>query len=164
MTTSILVAAAEDGVISEKGGHPWHLPAELRYFKQVTMGHPMIMGRKTHESIGKALKGRLNIVLSRNPNYKPAEGAVLARSLGEALVAAQPADEVFIIGGEEVFNEALGFADRIYLTRIKIKVPGDRFFKFEPNGWEQVSSDKHKADDKNQYDYEFTVLERAKTD
>lgn len=164
MTTSLLVASAENGVIAEKNGHPWHLPAELRYFKQVTMGHPMIMGRRTHESIGKALKGRLNIVLSRNPKYQVAEGAVLANSLPEALGIAGKAegsDEVFVIGGEEIFKESLVLVDRIYLTKIHIEVPGDRFFHFDESHWKCVSNEAHKADDKNKYDYTFTIWERS---
>lgn len=161
---STIVATAEGSVIGKEGGMPWYLPAELAHFKELTMGHPIIMGRKTHESIGRSLPGRYNIVITRDKGYEPAEGSVVANSLGEALKMAKKqdgADEIFIIGGEQIYAQAIPLLDRIYLTRVKAKVDGDRFFKYDPTKWEEVSSEQHKADDKNKYDYEFVILERA---
>lgn len=123
------------------------------------MGHPIIMGRKTHESIGRPLPGRTNVVVTRNNNYT-AEGCIVVGSLDEAISKAGNGNEVFIIGGSTIYEQALPLADKIYLTRVKANVSGDIFFKLDESGWKQISSDKHQADDKNQYDYEFVVLER----
>lgn len=162
MTVSIIVAAAKNGVIGKKGGLPWYLPAELAYFKQKTMGHPIIMGRKTHESIGRTLPGRQNIVVTRDKDYRAAEGAAVVHSLNEALVQANDNGEVFIIGGEEIYQQALDKADKIYLTKVDADIDGDKFFKFNGQQWRQVFSEKHAKDDRNKYDYEFTVWERKK--
>ena len=162
MTISIIVAAADKGVIGKRGGLPWYLPAEMAYFKRNTMRHPIIMGRKTHESIGRALPGRNNIVISRNANYV-AEGCIVVNSLDEALAAAGDADEVFIIGGESIYQQALPIADRIYLTKVRAAITGDKFFRYDPKDWQQVFSEKHTADAKNKYAYEFTVLTRHNT-
>ena len=162
---SAIVATAKDGVIGKKGGLPWYLPAELAHFKEVTMGHPIIMGRRTHESIGRALLGRSNIVITHDKNYQAAEDCEVVSSLQDAIKSAETkpgAEEVFIIGGEQIYSEAMPLLDRIYLTKVDAEVEGDKFFKFDPKDWKQVSSEKHGADDKNQYDYEFVVLERKK--
>jgi dihydrofolate reductase len=159
---SLYVATSENGVIGKKNALPWYLPADLERFKQITMGHPIIMGRKTHESIGRALPGRTNIVISRNKNYR-AKDCIVVGSLDEALETAQKSegnDEIFIIGGSSVFDEALALAGRIHLTRVKARVDGDIFFKFDPTGWHQTFSEKHQKDEKNQFDYEFVTLER----
>ena len=154
---------------------PWHLPAELARFKEVTMGHPIIMGRKTHESIGRALPGRTNIVVTRNKGYR-AEGCRVAGSLDEAIELAKKSEggsaaqtskkfrrpkEIFIIGGEQIYKDAMPKLERIYLTKVDATIDGDKFFYYDPKEWKQVSSQKHPADDKNQYDFEFTVLERV---
>lgn len=172
---STIVAVAKNGVIGKEGGMPWHLPAELARFKEVTMGHPIIMGRKTHESIGRALPGRTNIVITRNKDFK-AEGCEVARSLDEAIEKANQTEggsaaqtskkfrrpkEIFIIGGEQIYKQAMPLLDRIYLTRVDAEVDGDKFFNYDPSEWKQISSEKHPADEKNQYDFEFTVLERV---
>jgi dihydrofolate reductase len=163
MIISTIVAVAENGVIGKANSTPWYLPAELAYFKQKTTGHPIIMGRKTHESIGRALPDRTNIIITSNPNYS-AEGCVVVNSLPAALEEAKKApgaEEIFVIGGESIYQEALPFIDRIYLTRVGVQVDGDRFFKFDAKAWRQTSSQKHKADERNKYDYEFAVLERS---
>lgn len=160
---SAIVATAKNGVIGKKGGLPWYLPAELAHFKEVTMGHPVIMGRRTHESIGRALPGRYNLVITSNREYQAAKGVEVVGSLDEALKIAKTKDggeETFIIGGEQVYKAAMPELNRIYLTKVNAKIKGDKFFKFNEAEWKQVSSQKNKADSKNQYDYEFVVLER----
>ena len=160
---SAIVAVAENGVIGRKGGLPWHLPAEMARFKQITMGHPIIMGRKTHESIGRALPGRYNVVITRDKDYR-AEGCEVVGSLDEAIELAKKAEgskEIFVIGGEQIYREAMPKLERIYLTKVHAKIDGDKFFYYDPKEWKQVSSEKHSPDTKNQYDFEFTVLGRA---
>lgn len=160
---SAIVATAEDGVIGKDGGLPWYLPAELAHFKELTTGHPIIMGRITHESIGRSLPGRTNIVITRDQDYKVADGSKLVSSLDSAIKLARTkggSDEIFIIGGEQIYTEALPKIEKIYLTRVKAKVSGDKFFKYNPKDWEQTSIEKHKADDKNQHDFEFVTLQR----
>jgi dihydrofolate reductase len=171
---SAIVAVADNGVIGKQGGLPWHLPAEMARFKQITMGHPIIMGRKTHESIGRALPGRTNVVITRDKSYR-AEGCEVVGSLNEAIMKAKQAErvsaaqtskkfrrprEIFIIGGEQIYREAMPVLERIYLTKVHAKIDGDKFFYYDPEEWKQVSSEKHPADSRNQYDFEFTVLER----
>ena len=160
---STIVAVAENDVIGKQGGLPWYLPAELARFKEVTMGHPIIMGRKTHESIGRALPGRTNIVITRNKDFK-AEGCKTVSSLDQAIELAKSAkgsDEIFIIGGEQIYKQAMPLLGRIYLTKVYAKVDGDKFFYYDPKDWKQISSEKHLADEKNQYDFEFNILERT---
>ncbi|MBI2009000.1 dihydrofolate reductase [Candidatus Saccharibacteria bacterium] len=161
---SLIVAATKNNVIGKENGIPWYLPADLAHFKNTTMGHPIIMGRKTHESIGKSLPGRYNVVITRQIDYKAADGCVVVHSLDEALnlpkVKADP--EVFIIGGAEIYKGSLPLADRIYLTRIHTKIEGDKFFLFDESKWREISREEHKADDKNPYDYDFLILERKK--
>jgi len=159
---SIIVATAEGGVIGKTGGLPWYLPADLVHFKQITMGHPIIMGRVTYESIGRPLPGRYNIVITSGKKYK-AEGCEIVSSLKDAIAAAQkdPAsDEVFIIGGASIYEQAMPLADRIYLTRVRAKIDGDKYFKYDPSEWKEISSEPHQADGKNQYDYDWLILER----
>jgi len=164
MIISLIVAIAENGVIGKEGGIPWYLPADLAHFKQTTMGHPIIMGRKTYESIGRTLPGRYNVVITRQKDYR-AEGCVVVGSLGQAIEKAKKAEgsnEIFIIGGEEIYNQAMPLADRIYLTKVHTSLAGDKFFKFDQKLWRQKSNETHTADDKNPSDYEFIVLERKK--
>lgn len=127
MILSVIVAVAENGVIGRDNTLPWHLPEDLKRFKALTMGHPIVMGRKTFESIGKPLPGRQNIVVSRNPAYAPA-GVTVAGDLKSALAAAEASDEVFVIGGAALFEEALNRADRVYLTKIHRSYEGDVHF------------------------------------
>lgn len=126
------------------------------------MGHPIVMGRKTHESIGRALPGRTNIIITSNPAYE-AEGCVVVSSVGQAVTAAKNSggsDEIFVIGGESVFAEALPLANKLYLTKVNAKIDGDRFFRFDENQWKQLSSEPHSPDAKNKYPFEFTVWQK----
>ena len=127
MIITIIAAMAENRVIGKEGGMPWHLPDDLARFKAITMGHPVIMGRKTFASIGRPLPGRLNIVLTRREGFAP-EGVAVARSLDEALALAGAVGEVFICGGGEVYREALPLADRIHLTVVHRPFEGDTTF------------------------------------
>ena len=160
---SFIVARAKNGVVGKDGGLPWNLPGELALFKQRTMGHPIIMGRKTHESIGRALPGRTNIVITHNPKLN-AEGCTVVQSLEQALVEAKKApghEEIFIIGGEAIWELALPHADRIYLTEVQADIEGDKYFKFDRSDWKEVARDEHKADAKNKYDFNFLTLDRT---
>lgn len=156
----MIVAAAENGVIGRRNQIPWRMPAELAYFKKVTMGHPIIMGRKTHESIGRTLPGRRNIVITHHNDYTPAEGTEVVGSLDNAFKLVEGEDEVFIIGGASIYEQVMPVADRLYLTKVHASVDGEVYFKYDTSEWKEVSREPHQADDKNQYAYEFKVLER----
>jgi dihydrofolate reductase len=157
---SLVVARARNGVIGRDNRLPWRLPGDLAYFKRVTMGHPIIMGRRTWESIGKALPGRRNIVVSRNPEYR-AEGAVVVGSLTEAWRAAGDAEEACVIGGTSLFAEALPQADRIHLTEVEADVPGDTFFPpFERGQWEEREVARQPRDERHEHPFRIVVLER----
>lgn len=135
---SIIVAASRNGVIGAGGKLPWHLPTDLKRFKQLTMGRPILMGRRTFESIGKPLPGRTNIVITRQPGFQ-ACGATVAHSLEEALQLCEGQAEVFVIGGAEIYKQALPLADRIYLTRIDQDFQGDTFlFEIDPAVWKEL--------------------------
>jgi dihydrofolate reductase len=127
MIISIIAAMADNRVIGRGGAIPWNIPADRRRFRELTMGHPVIMGRKTFASIGRPLPGRSNIVLSREPAFR-AEGCIIAKSLEDALLACGDADEVFVCGGEELYRQALAMADRIFLTVVHQGCDGDVFF------------------------------------
>ena len=159
---SFIVAVTKNDVIGKDGGIPWYLPADLTHFKQTTVGHPIIMGRKTHESIGRTLPDRYNVVITRQKNYLAADGCVIVNSIEEALnLPKVKADsEVFIIGGAEIYNQTMPLADRIYLTRVHTKVEGDKFFKFDESLWREISREEHQVDDKNKYSYDFIIQER----
>ena len=136
---SLIVAASRNGVIGANNRLPWHLPADLKRFKQLTMGHPILMGRKTFESIGTPLPGRTNLVITRQKDYQCC-GATAAHSLEEALLICDRESEIFVIGGAEIFRQALPFADRIYLTRIEKDFEGDtRLFEIDSKIWKEVS-------------------------
>lgn len=160
---AIIVAVARNGVIGRDNALPWHLPADLRHFKTVTMGRPVIMGRRTHESIGRPLPGRLNIVVTRNPGFR-APGCEVASSLDAALDRARAAgaqDEVFVIGGAQLYTEALPRAARLYLTRIDADIGGDiRFPAIHPGDWTVLTSEFHPPDEKNVLGLWFEVLAR----
>ena len=158
---SIIVAVAQNGVIGRGGRLPWHLPADLKYLKALSLGHHIIMGRKTFESIGKPLPGRTNVVVTRQAEYR-APGAVVAGSVEQALAACSGDGEIFIIGGAELFAQAMGRADRLYLTEIQRDFEGDvRFPEYDRNRWREVSRGKHKLDDADNLEYHFAVYERA---
>jgi dihydrofolate reductase len=162
MKVSLIVAAAENGVIGRRNELPWRLSADLKRFKELTMRHAIIMGRKTFESIGRPLPGRRMIVITRHPNYQPT-GAQAVGSLEAALAAAEQAgeEEAFVIGGAEIFREASPRADRLYLTRVNADVDGDVFFSLpDSNDWRLLSSAQHPADAKNDHPFTFEVYER----
>lgn len=162
MIISLLVAVDEAGGIGYQNDLPWHLPADLRHFKTLTMGHHVVMGRKTYQSIGTPLPGREMIVLSRNPGYR-AEGVQVVSSLPAALDLAKSRGEreVFIIGGSSVFEEALPLADQIYLTRVHAQVPADTFFPdLQENLWRVVSREFHPEDERNPYPHTYYRLIR----
>lgn len=163
MTVSLILAMADNRVIGRDNELPWHLPADLRRFKEMTVGHAIVMGRKTWESIGRPLPRRRSIVVSRNPSYRAA-GADVAGSLEEALRLAGDDDEVFVIGGAAVFAAALPRADRVYLTRVHAEVPGD--VRCPPLGgcWELVAEERHEADERHAHPFTFQVYERRRED
>jgi len=158
---SIIVAMSEDRVIGRHGTLPWHLPADLKRFKALTMGHAIIMGRKTFESIGKPLPGRTSIVLSRSMTLR-VEGARTAHDLEEAISHAPNDAEVFIIGGSEVFAAALPMADRMYLTLVHTTIPdGDVYFPpFDDSEWNLVHEEPVAADEKNAHAMTFRTYEK----
>jgi dihydrofolate reductase len=157
---SLIVSMDEKGGIGKENRLPWRQSSDLKRFKALTMGHHLIMGRKTYESIGKPLPGRTTIVVTRNPTFQ-VEGGLIAHSLGEALALARAREEeeAFIIGGSLIFSQAIGIADRIYLTLIHAQVEADVFFpQYDQGKWKAVEAESHPADDNNQYPYTFMVL------
>jgi len=162
---TLIVAVADNGVIGAEGKMPWHLPADLKRFKRLTMTKPILMGRLTWESIGKALPGRLNLVLTRNPAWR-GTGAMRVGSMAEALrVAADiEAKELMVIGGAEVYRRALPQATRIHLTRIHAEPWGDTLFPdLEPAQWRETAREEYQADRLNAWDMSFITLERARS-
>ena len=161
---SLIVAMANDRVIGKDNQMPWHLPADLKHFKSVTMGKPVIMGRKTHESIGMVLPGRTNIIISRNPDYRSNfhnQHCQVVTSIEEAFNAVKDADEVMIIGGANIYQQLLDKADTLYLTFIDLEADGDaRFPDWSKGNWQEIAREKHLADEKNPYNYQFVTLER----
>lgn len=158
---AIAVAVARGGVIGKAGGLPWHLPADLKHFRAITMGKPIVMGRKTHESIGRVLPGRQNIVISGHPE-RVARGCAVMPSLQAALVFADVGEEVMIIGGARLYQEALPWARRLYLTKVHADVNGDAYFPNIDRGqWREVKRQERHADDSNAYPLSFLILERA---
>lgn len=161
MIISIIVAMNNKGVIGHEGDLPWRLSADLKHFKAITMGKPLIMGRKTHESIGRPLPGRKNIVVTHSEEFK-AEGCVIVHSLDNAFQAAGDADEVMIMGGSGIYDQSLARADRVYLTEVHADVKGDVYFpEFDKGEWKELGREEHTADEKNEFDYSFVVLERV---
>jgi dihydrofolate reductase len=157
---SLVVARAQDGVIGRDNALPWRLPADLRRFKTLTMGKPMLMGRRTFESIGRALPGRLNLVLTRDLQWQ-APGAVVVHSLAEAIAQAGAAPELAVIGGAELFKLMLPLAARIYLTDVHAAIPGDTRFPALASGeWREVERSAHAADADNAHAMTFSTLER----
>ena len=159
---NLIVAVDTTRGIGKDGDLPWRLPADLKHFKRTTMGHPIVMGRKTHESIGKALPGRTNIVVTRQADYT-AEGCVVVDSVENAIAAARAADdEVMIIGGASLYEATLPHADRIYLTVVDGDFDTDTFFPaLETDTWAVVDEEPHDADERNPHDYTFYTLERG---
>lgn len=162
---ALIVAMSRNGVIGRDNGMPWHLPEELRHFKAITMGKPMVMGRKTWESIGRALPGRTSIVVTRRRQWQP-EGAIVVASVGEALARgraiAGAGGEVMVIGGGEIYRQALPGADRLYITEVDLEVEGDTFFPpIDPGQWRQASVGDSLVSAKSGCRYRVKVLERV---
>ena len=156
MSVSIIVAMAKNRVIGKNGQLPWNLTSDLRRFKQLTMGHTLLMGRQTFESIRTALPGRQTIVLSRDPEYRAA-GSVMANNIETALQLVSPVEELFICGGANIYQQTLPFAEKIYLTELDIEIAGDRYFpeipaeEFEIIQMEQIE---------DKLNYQFSILHR----
>jgi len=158
---SLIAAMARNRIIGKDNDMPWHLPADLAHFKRVTMGKPVIMGRRTYESIGFPLPGRKNVVITRNADYAP-EGIVIVDSIEAALSEVGDADEVMIIGGGQLYREMLPYADRLYLTQIQADIEGDTEFPdYTVFEWKEIDREVYEADDKNAYDLEFVTLEKC---
>jgi dihydrofolate reductase len=164
MRISILVAVAENGIIGRRGQLPWRLSDDLRRFKQLTTGHAIIMGRRTWESIGRALPGRRTVVVSRSLDFRPnVAGVETATGLDQALEIAEAAgdEEAFVVGGAELYRESLSRADRLYLTRVCAAVDGDTSFpNIEWKNWQLAESEDHDANEKNEYAYRFETYDR----
>ena len=163
-----VVAASKNGVIGCNGELPWRLADDLALFRSLTMAHPIIIGRKTYESIGRPLPGRVSIVLSRSPDWSPgAEGVLVAKDLDEAvrLAASAPdmdCSEAYIVGGGEVYRQALPRANRIHLTRVHTTLEGDAYFpELDANEWRITKSEKRAADDRNEHDCTFLTYDRV---
>ncbi|ODT70280.1 MAG: diacylglycerol kinase [Nitrosomonadales bacterium SCN 54-20] len=166
---SVLVAMARNRAIGNNNALPWRLPHDLRHFKELTMGHPIIMGRKTYESIGRLLPGRTSIIITRQPDYE-VPGALVVRSIGEALTACSQTksgkegrldqvNECFVIGGADIFQQMLPLCDRLYMTEIHRDFEGDTYFpEFDRNDWWEVSREEHVDD--NGLEYHFVTLDR----
>ena len=157
---ALIVAMARNRVIGAGGKIPWHLPGELKMFKAITMGHPIIMGRKTWESIGRLLPGRTTVIVTRQRGYH-IQGAIVAASLDAAIAACGATDEIFVIGGAELYAAALPGADRIYLTVVDADIEGDTLMpQFDLAQWRKQSSRAYSADGKNPYNYTLEVFDR----
>ncbi|MGH8596974.1 MAG: dihydrofolate reductase [Gammaproteobacteria bacterium] len=160
MSVSIVVAMTPRRVIGRRGALPWHLPDDLRRFRRITMGHAIVMGRRTFESIGHALPGRTNIVVTATQGFK-APGCAVVDSFVNAMSAAAGDPEIMVIGGQSLYRAALAFATRIYLTEIAAKVDGDVFFPLYDRAlWQETAREYHPRDDVHAYPFSFIVLER----
>lgn len=166
MTIALIAAYAQNLVVGIDNKLPWHLPEDLKYFKRITTGKAIVMGRKTYESIGRPLPNRTNIVISRNPDFK-ADGVVVVPSIEAAIEHAENVnlingeDEVMIIGGATIYEAALPQADRLYLTHVHAKVEGDAYFpKVDFTQFEEKGREDYQASETNPYDYSFVVYDR----
>ena len=157
---SIIVAVAENGAIGSGNRLPWHLPDDLKRFKALSLGKPVVMGRRTFESIGRPLPGRTNIVISRQGGLA-IDGVRVVHSLDEALAAAGSVPEVVVIGGAQIFRQVLPRTDTIHLTRVHARVAGDVFFpELDPAQWREAAVEHHAADERHQYAFSFVTLQR----
>ena len=166
MIISLIVAVAENGVIGKDGQLPWRLADDLKHFKRITMGHHLLVGRVTYESIGKPLPGRKLVVVSRNPEFE-APGCDVVRSLDQGLHLARLAqeNEAFIGGGTSIYAEALPAADRMYYTQVHAEVDGNTYFpQFDADQWEEIHRWQHAADELNDHSFTLQLLERRKID
>ncbi len=163
MLVSAIAAVAENGVIGRGNEIPWHLPADLKHFKQLTSWHHIVLGRKSYESIGRPLPRRVHCIVSRNTAYPLAESCLLFGSVEGALHYAHQRGETeaFIIGGGEIYRQSQLFWDRLYLTRVHAEVEGDVFFpKLDWSAWRLTFAERHRADERNEFDYTFERYER----
>ena len=157
---SLIVAISENHVIGREGQLPWHLSADLKRFKQLTMGHHIVMGRKTYDSIGRQLPGRTSVVLTRQTDWA-VEGVLTASDLETALELAGDDEEVFVIGGSQIYQLALPLVDRLYVTRVRASVSGDTYFpEITGEQWQLEQNDSFSADEKNDHDYSFLIYSR----
>jgi len=162
MILSLVAAASDNNVIGKNNALPWRMPADMKFFRDVTMGHTVVMGRKTYESMMKPLAGRKNMVITRNEGYK-AEGCIMVPSLIEVRQLCKDEGEVFIIGGAEIYNLSIEIADKIYLTRIHGHFEGDAYFPdIHADKWKETARRDFKADEKNPFDYSFIEYSRIK--
>lgn len=158
---AILVAASENNIIGKGNSIPWHLPADMRYFRRLTTGNVVIMGRKTFDSIGKTLPDRANVIVTRQNDFR-VPGAFVAHSLRDALEKGRASGrDVFVIGGEEIYRQALPYVDRVYLTRIHAHIDGDaRFPQMDKKEWLLVSTESKTPDEKHKFAFDFEVYQR----
>ena len=160
MIISFVAAMGKNKVIGKDNSLPWSLPADMKHFRNLTTGKPIIMGRKTFESIGKPLPNRINIIITRDQNYK-AEGCTIAHSTDEALTAAGNAEEVMVIGGAQIYKEFLPKANKMYLTIIDTDFEGDTYFPdYNVEEWKETAYEEYERDAENPYDYSFITLEK----
>lgn len=165
MIVSIIVAKAKNNVIGKDNQLIWHLSADLKHFKHHTTGHYIIMGRKTYESMGKPLPNRTSVVITRNPDYTIPDGHYVVYSLKDALdlAAKNQQDKVYIIGGGEIYNQALPLTDELLVTEVDCCPEGDTFFpELDEKEWEKVEEETHSKDEKNQFNYTFITYKRSK--
>lgn len=160
MILSIIVAMDEQNVIGLNGDLPWRLSADLQNFKKITMGKPIIMGRKTHESIGRPLPGRENIIITRQVDYT-SPGCTVMHSIEEVLANYQEHEELMMMGGAELYEQTIKLAQRIYLTRVHASVKGDTWFpEFDLAEWNEVHNEQFNQDERNEYAFSYKILER----
>ncbi|MDC9725495.1 MAG: type 3 dihydrofolate reductase [Gammaproteobacteria bacterium] len=160
MKLAIIVATDKKGLIGRENDLPWKLSADLQYFRRVTMGKPLIMGRNTHESIGRALPGRKNIIVTTNIDYQ-AEGCCVVHSVEEAIAACDDVDEVMVMGGASLYKQLLPQAERLYLTQVHASLEGDTWFPdWQRSDWQEINREDYSADNKNEYPYSFIVFDR----
>lgn len=164
MIVSIIVACGNDGVIGEANALLWHIPGDLQKFKQITIGHHILMGRKTFESIGRVLPGRVNLILSKDKDYKQV-GAVTVNSVNQAIEMASVAgdSELIICGGGQIYSQTVNLVDRIYLTKVDYQGVGDTFFpSIDMSEWQISQKEEHSKNGTDQYSWSFQVLDRLK--
>ena len=162
MIISFVVAMGRNRVIGKNNAIPWNMPADIKHMRKLTEGKPLIMGRKTHESIGRPLPNRKNIILTRDRNYK-SRGCVVVHTLEEALKAAEGAEEVIIFGGEDIYRIFLPKADKMYLTIIDNDFEGDAYFpEYNKKEWKEVGREEHEADEENKFRYTFVTLQKTR--
>tara|TARA_B100001123_G_C14801281_1_gene824537 strand:+ start:44 stop:529 length:486 start_codon:yes stop_codon:yes gene_type:complete len=160
MKLSIIAAMDKNRVIGKDGNLPWHISSDLKNFKKITMGKPILMGRKTHESIGKILPGRENIILTKKRNYS-VEGCIVKNNLDEVLSNFKKVSELIVMGGATLYEQTLDKVEKLYITEVRACIEGDIFFpEYDPDQWVEISRNSFEADENNEYDYSFTVLER----